>query len=141
MSDAETTCLPARRQKTQKPGIYFRTGADGKRNYEYTYRDADAKQRWVSGFRTIREAQDARADVLKRLRRGERVAPIKMTFAEFAAQWLESQTGLRPSSRARYEWAIAHLVSYFGRMKLADISEDAVAHVVADMQKRGYKPA
>lgn len=131
-----------RRQKSSKPSIYFRENARGQRIYEYVYRDSSGKQRWVSGFRTIKEAEDARAEVVRRIRRGERVEPTKQTLAEYADAWLASQTNLRPSTRSRYEWAIRqHLTPYFGRIKLAEVREDHVAGLIAEMQKKGLAPS
>lgn len=125
----------SRRQRSRVPGIYFRD-AKARRVYEFTYRDGTGRQRWVSGFSTLKEAEQARADVMRRVRRGERVVPIKSTFAEFAASWLETQAHLRASTRDRYEWAIrVHLVPRFGRFKLAEVNEDHVALLMADMSK------
>lgn len=136
-----TTSRP-RRQKSSKPSIYFRTDSKGSRIYEYVYRDSSGKQRWVSGFRTLKEAEDARGEVMRRIRRGARVEPIKLTFAEFAHTWLDGQTQLRPSTVDRYRWAIDHhLIPQFGRLKLAEISEDVIAGLISDMQAKALKPA
>ena len=65
--------------------------------------------------------------------------PIKATFAEFAQTRLEGQSQLRPSTRARYEWALEkHLIPRFGRFKLAQIREDQIAALVSDMHAAGY---
>lgn len=70
------------------------------------------------------------------------MAPIKATFIEFAEAWLASQTNLKPSTRARYEWAIKqHLAPRFGKLKLGEIKEDHVAHLITDMQREDYAPA
>ena len=140
MSSSEVTPARAReprRQKSSKPSIYFREDSKRRRVYEYVYRDASGKQRWVSGFATIKDAEDARAEVLRRIRRGERVAPIKATFEEFAKQWLDSQSQLRDSTRDRYDWAIrVHLVPRFRRLKLGEITTDHVALLIADLSAR-----
>jgi integrase len=109
------------------------------RAYEYVYRDGEGKQRWVSGFSTLKDAEDARNEKVRRLRRGERVQPIKATFAEFSREWLCAQSQLRPSTRARYQWALdKHLIPAFGRFKLAEIREDQIAGLIADMTREGY---
>ena len=145
MSSTEATRASersSRRIRSSKPGIYYRVDARGRRRYEYVYRDGEGKQRWPSGFATLAEAEDDRANKLRRVRRGERVAPIRTTIAEYAEQWLESQTQIRHSTRARYEWAVRkHIVPQFGRVRVAEVTEDHVACLVMDMTRRGYKPA
>jgi integrase len=145
MSNANATraqARPPRRIKSSKPGIYYRQDAGGRRRYEYVYRDAARKQRWVGGFHKIADAEDDRAEKLRRTRRGERIAPLKSTVVDFAEQWLVSQSQLRPSTRARYEWAIRrHIAPQFGRLKLGEITEDHVVCLVADMTRKGYRPA
>ena len=129
----------ARRTKSRVPGVFYREGKHG-RSYELTYRDSSGKQRWQSGFRTLSEAQDARGEVLRRLRRGARVEPIRITFADFARQWLAGQTELRPSTRARYEWAIrVHLVPRLGRLRLSEVSEDVVVGLIHTMRAKQLK--
>jgi integrase len=144
MSASNATPKPkaSRRTKSSKPGIYYRLRADGRRQYEFVYRGAEARQIWVGGFATIADADDARGEVLRRIRKGERVAPVKVKFGEYAEQWLKSQTQLRDSTLARYQWAIStHLVPRFGRLKLAEISDDAIACLIGDMRQQGYAPA
>src|SRR4051812_5609983 len=97
----------ARRTKVAKhPGIYFRTGADGKRRYEITYLDSTGKRRWQRVEGNLEDAQAALDDVKGRKRRGERVAPTRATFGEYADNWLETQTHLRPRTREAYENAL-----------------------------------
>jgi integrase len=144
MSSTEPNSSPklSRRTRSRTPGIYYREDRKGRRVYEFVYRDVTGRQRWTGGFLTIKEAEDARGEVLRRIRRGERVQPIRSTFVDFANQWLESQTQLRASTRARYEWAIrVHLAPRFGKLKVGEITEDHVAFVVSDMQRDGLKPA
>jgi Phage integrase, N-terminal SAM-like domain len=87
----------------------------------------------------VRSPEDARAEVMRRVRRGERVTPIRATFGEFSQEWLDSQTQLRPATKARYEWALKrHLRPRFARFKLAEVREDQIAALVADMQRAGY---
>ena len=72
----ESRSTRPRRVKTNRPGIYYREAATKqngkpKRIYEYTYRDGQGVQRWPGGFATLAEAEDARAETMRRIRRGE----------------------------------------------------------------------
>jgi len=72
------------------------------------------------------------------MRRGERVAPTRATIAEVADIWLAAQTQLRPRTRASYESLLrVHVIPRIGRLRIAEITEDDVAFVIAEMQKGG----
>lgn len=73
------------------------------------------------------------------MRRGERVAPQRLTFAEAAASWQHSLAGLSPNTRAAYGSALrVHLLPAFGPMRLQAIGEDDIAEFVAGMDEQGY---
>lgn len=123
-----------RRTRSSVPGVYYRVNAAGQRTYEFTYRDGSGRQRWQCGYATLAAARDERSALQRRRQRGERIVPVKATFAEFAREWLAAQHHLRPSTRERYRWAIeTHLIPVFGRHPLAQIGEDDVARLIADM--------
>src|SRR5687768_7045406 len=70
---------------------------------------------------------------------GERVAPSRVTFGEYAERWIESQSQLRPRSLDSYRTALRiHLVPRFGRLRLTAITVDHVAELIADMKVKGY---
>ena len=121
-------------------GIYYRFGADGKRRYEITYRDSDGRQRWKTVSGGLKDAESALEDIHSRRRRGERVAPTRATFAEVAGTWLAAQTQLRPRTRASYESLLrVHVLPRVGRLRIAEITEDDIAFVIAEMQHGGSK--
>src|SRR4051794_8879677 len=132
----------ARRTRVAKhPGIYFRNGADGKRRYEVTYLDSTGRRRWQRVEGNLEDAQATLDDVKGRKRRGERVAPTKATFAEYADAWLEAQSNLRPRTREWYEIALrVHLKPRLGRLRLADVGEDDVLRVIGEMRAAGKAP-
>jgi hypothetical protein len=123
-----------RRARSSVPGVYYRVNAAGERSYEFTYRDGAGRQRWQCGYATRAAARDDRAALQRHRSRGERIVPIKATFAEFAGEWLVAQHHLRPTTRDRYRWAIeTHLIPVFGRHRLPEIREDDVARLIADL--------
>src|SRR6266581_9254390 len=90
-----------RLSKTGTPGIYKR----GSR-YVVVFRDPNGRQRKQSA-RTLAEARDVKAMLTADVRRGEYRALSKVTFTEYAAEWIESYTGrtsrgIRPETLADY---------------------------------------
>ncbi len=72
------------------------------------------------------------------MNRGERVAPSKVTFAEYADRWLECQQArLRPKTHELYtSYLRLHLKPRLGRRQLQLITVDDVASlIVGEMQK------
>jgi hypothetical protein len=82
----------------------------------------------------LREARTVRADLVSRVARGERAAPSKLTFGDYASTWLDTQSHLRPPPRRWYDVVIRlHLTPRLGRHKLTAISEDDVARLISEM--------
>lgn len=125
-----------------KPGIYRSTDSQGKRRFEITYRDSDGKQRWQRVEGGVRAAERAKADVLARIGKGERVAPLRnVTFAVAAERYLKSaESSLRPATVALYSSAFRnHLEPIWGKRKLDTITVDDVARRIEAMQQEGKK--
>lgn len=130
---AQPTKAP-RRVKTKHPGIYRSVSG----NYEILYRDSNGDLRSKVVVGSLEEAKAARADVVSKLGRGEKVAPTRVLFAEWSEEWL---VGLnkRPRTIAAHRYALdKHLLPRFKRRKLADITADDIARLVAEMQRDGY---
>jgi hypothetical protein len=118
-------------------GIFKRETVDGLR-YEFNYTDSDGRTRWETK-RTLREARAARAAKLAAVARGERVAPTKVTVAEYAPTWLASQSHLRKNAHDWYSHALdRYVIPKLGRLKLSAVTTDDVAGLIADMRKQGY---
>jgi integrase len=132
-----------RRQPVKgKPGIYVSVNASGQKRFEFTYRDSDGKQRWQTVEGGVRAAERAKADVLARMGKGQRVAPIhNLTFAVASERYLKSaESSLRPATVALYSSALRnHLVPVWGKRKLDAITVDDVARLIESMQKAGKK--
>ena len=133
--------LARRRPVPRHPGIYHRPRPSGKvmPPYEIAYLDSAGKRRWEIVHGSLDDAEARRAELRLRRRRGERVQPTRQTFDEYAAGWLELQT-VRPRTLEIYRWALnQHLVPYFGRWRLDQISVDDVAAYIAHMRKKQLK--
>jgi integrase len=116
-------------------GIYRRKTRDGETRYEVAFVDSDGKQRWKTVDR-LQEARQLRADLVSKVARGERVAPSKVTLAEFADEWLAGQEArLRPKTRELYgSYLRLHVKPRLGRRQLQSLTVEDVAQLVAEMQ-------
>ena len=73
-----------------------------------------------------------------RLAEGETVAPTKHLFETVARAWLEKKGKIRPSTHRRYLWAIeTHLIPGFENRKIASLTTDYVALLVAELERSG----
>ncbi len=99
------------------------------------------RQKWHSGFRTKKEAERARIDLLSRLDRGEYVEPTQLTVAEFFEEWLAA---IRPTVK-QSTWngyaskARNHVVPHLGRMKLTRVDAGVLNRLYADLLASGRK--
>ena len=118
-------------------GIYRRRTKTGEVRYEIAYLDSTGRQRWKTTG-TLREAKALRADLVSRVNRGEAVASSRATLREYAAEWLAGQSRLRPRTLGVSEGPLRlHLLPRLGRRRLADVSTDDVARLVADLEAEG----
>jgi integrase len=84
-------------------------------------------------------AETRRAQLMLRRRAGERIEPSRQALADYAADWLARQT-VRPRTLEIYTWALnQHLIPYFGRRRLDQISADDIAAFIAHMQSKKLK--
>jgi integrase len=131
---------PRRLKVKGRRGIYYRDAANGRRAYEITYTDSEGRRRWQRVPGGLKDAEAALEEMRRRLRRGERVAPTRATFAEVAESWISGQTQLRPTTSDRYRWALdRHLLPRFGRLRISAVTTDHVAVLIADMREAGYR--
>jgi integrase len=118
-------------EKTKTPGIYRRG-----ESYVVVGRDGHGKQ--VKRFaRTLAEARAAKSELGADVVRGEYRRQSRVTFAEYAAQWLDTyngrtRRGVRPATLRDYRRVIEdHAVPFFGRKRLAEIEpRDVKAYLV-----------
>jgi integrase len=132
---------PRRKAVPRHRGVYYRPRPDGKiaPPYEIFYVDSTGKQRWETVDGSLEDAESKRAELRVRRRRGERIAPTRQTFEEYARAWLARQD-VRPRTHELYIWALEyHLLPRFGDRQLAQITSDDVAAFIADKRKDGLK--
>ncbi|MEP6910630.1 MAG: site-specific integrase [Actinomycetota bacterium] len=126
--------------KTGTPGIYKR----GDR-YVVVFRDPQGKER-KRFARTLAEAREVKAALTADVRRGEYRTLSRVTFAEYATEWIEgyqgrTSRGLREATRDDYRRTIEReAVPFFGRMRLAEIEPRDVKRYAAHVAGRGVSP-
>jgi len=127
-----------RRPVARHPGIYYRPGPADKVQppYEISYFDSRGQRRWLTVNGTLDEAEAKRAELNLRRRRGGRVEPTRQTFEQYARDWLARQE-CRPRTQEVLVWALErHLIPYFGRRRLDQISVEDVAAFIAAMRRK-----
>ncbi len=125
-------------------GVYqridHRTGKPVPAKFEFVYRDGTGRQVWQTGSGgTKASAKAERAEILARLRLGQRIERTQVTPIEAANLWLERGTGQRgrwaDSTRDRYERIVRLHIEQsadstpqpIGQVKLRDLTPDRVA--------------
>jgi integrase len=142
MSSATMSTKRARRRPVSRhPGIYYRPRADGKVGppYEICYLDSAGKRRWEVIHGNLEVAETRRAELRIRRNRGERIEPCRQTFQQYAEEWLERQA-VRERTIEIYRWALnKHLIPYFGRRRLDQITAEDIAAFIAHMKRKQLK--
>jgi integrase len=135
--------LPAKpkpRRVRVKTGIYRAETADGKPRFEIFYRDEDGKPHWKRVEGGVRSAETARADILARKGRGEKVKPVKLSFDQGATAWWDAQaSSLSPNTRNAYGASLKRLRKAWGSRRLDNIDVNAVAELIRGMEDEGRK--
>jgi integrase len=95
------------------------------------------RQKWHSGYRTKREAERARVNLLSKLDRGEYVEPSQQTLAEFLEEWLRAiEPTLRPSTFDSYSRNVRnHVIAHIGSVRVTKVDAGTLnglyAHLLA----------
>lgn len=131
--------MSAKLVRTATPGIYKR----GSR-YVVTFRDPYGKQRKRSA-RTLAEARDVKAQLTADVRRGEYRALARVTFVDYAGEWIDSyggrtSRGIREATRADYRKQLEEAIGFFGRMQLAAIEPADIKRYAKHVADRGVAP-
>jgi len=97
------------------------------------------RQKWHSGFRTRRDAERARIDLLSRLDRGEYVEPSRQTVAEFFADWLKAiEPTIRPATLDSYSRNVRlHVVRHVGSIRLTKVDAGVLNGLYAKLLASG----
>lgn len=103
------------------------------------------RQKWVSGFGTRREAEEAMRATLRRMDTGHDPFPAEITLCEFVEErWLphlETQDRPRAASRRRYGQLIGtHLLPHIGELRLDRVKPAHIQSAFDAMTQSGLAP-
>lgn len=101
------------------------------------------RQRWHSGFRTKREAERARIDLLSKFDRGEYVEPTQQTLTAFLTEWLRAiEPTVRPGTFDSYSRNMHnHVMDHIGSLRLAKVDAGALNGLYATLLASGRRPS
>jgi integrase len=133
--------------KRLPPGI-FRRG----NRYVVVYRDPFTGRQKRKSLPTLAAARAFQAEIRADIGRGEYRSESRVTFAEYAPQWIESYTGrtrrgVGEATRANYRRALGvdadgeltgdGAIAFFGRRLLAEIQPRDLKRFASDVASRG----
>lgn len=128
----DSTKVKRRTRVARYPGVYRSVSG----RYEIAYSDSDGKLRFKTIGSNLQEAVAARAELVNKVRRGERVSPSRVTFGDWSQQWLD---GLNKRPRTIDSYALdKHLLPRFRQKAVGSIGVDDVAKLVREMEQAGF---
>lgn len=97
------------------------------------------RRKWHSGYKTKREAEAARTDMLSRIQRGIYVAPSGETLGEFLDKWLPAKAPtVRPNTTDSYRRiAESYIKPRIGNVRLRDLKPPILNRLYADLLLSG----
>jgi integrase len=128
--------------KTSKPGIYRRGG-----QYVVVYRGTDGKQHKQAVGSSMKQAIAEQAKLKADVSRGEWRETSRVTFADFAREWVatyggRTRRGIEEHTRASYATALeADAIPYFGKTRLTAITAQDVKRFALHVASRGVSAA
>jgi integrase len=109
--------------------------------------DADTgrrRQKWHSGFRTKREAERARVDLLSKFDRGEYVETSHQTVASFMTDWLQAiAPTIRATTHDSYSRNVRnHIAAHIGHLRLVKVDAGVLNTLYAELLANGrHRPS
>lgn len=115
-------------------------------NYAYRvvlkFQDGTQQIQQKSGFRTKKEAENARKRVMGELSNGTYVVNNNVKLQEFLEYWLENEVRQRVGSANTYSSYMQivknHIVPYLGRKKLTELNRGDVQKLYKDRPVKEY---
>jgi Arm DNA-binding domain/Phage integrase, N-terminal SAM-like domain len=105
--------------------------------------DGKRKQRWRSGFKTKREAEQYAREQLALRDAGTYVAPARLTVADFSRDWLPAASRrLRPTTVERYSVALERQVlPALGAIRLQALAPARIVAFYTELEEAGLSPS
>lgn len=97
--------------------------------------EAGKRLRHQYTYRTKREAEEARVDLLSQLQQDTYTAPSTVTVREWLTTWLDGRQGIAETTRAGYEIDVRRIVKAFGPRHLRQVTPAMVNSFYAELSK------
>jgi integrase len=103
--------------------------------------DGKRRQKWISGYRTRKDAERALAEIVAARNVGAYVEPTKQTMVQFAAEWLGAiAPTVRPSTHASYSRNLrVHLIPRLGSVPLRKLDAGQLNGLYAQLLADGKR--
>jgi integrase len=97
------------------------------------------RQRWHSGYRTKRQAEDALSELVNGVKRGTYVAKTRQSLTEYVAEWLTAiEPTVRPSTHHSYARNLRlHVLPYLGGTPLHAVDAGMLNGLYATLLAEG----
>ena len=104
------------------------------RSHYIVFRTPEKKQKWIGAFPNKASARSRLNEILVEINCGTYLEPKPVTFEKFASNYIHSRCSIRGSTAAAYASMIrTHLVPFFGKLKLHEVSLENVQRFVTEM--------
>lgn len=113
--------------------------------WSYVLRVADSsggqKQKWISGFKTEREAKLARAKALAEIDKGSFASPSRVTLGEYLEEWLKGrELELKPKTLDGYRYlARSFIIPSLGKVPLQKLTPRRLTNFYQELAVSGGK--
>jgi integrase len=97
------------------------------------------RQKWISGFRTKRDAERHVADAVKGVNEGTYTEPSKQTVGAYVEEWLKAiEPTVRPSTLHSYRRNLTlHVVPRIGALRLPQVDAGTLNTLYAELLSEG----
>lgn len=105
--------------------------------------DETRKQKWISGFRTRKEAEKELPRILNELNDGTYIEPSKQKYKDFIDDWLENRKSkISKNTYQTYKYLInAHVKPQLGKFRLDKLNSLAIDNFYTVLEKQGKSSA
>lgn len=106
----------------------------------YMMENGKKKQKWISGFKTKKEAQDRLTEILSQLRNNSYISPSKTTLGEYLSIWLEeyAKPNIAITTYAGYAVNInKHINPYIGNIPIQELQPLQIQKLYNLLSKEG----
>jgi hypothetical protein len=99
------------------------------------------RQKWHSGYRTKKDAEDGLIEMLAARKSGTYIEPSKLTLNTFTPIWLARiKPTIRPSTHFSYDRNLRlHVLPYLGPVELRRVDGDMLNALYADLRAAGKR--